>query len=189
MGAASSGVIDWCVRVLGIDPGLRLTGYACLDSLGPIGPGMRPTIVEAGVIRLVGAAGERRSISDRLAELDTDFRAILERVEPRIVAVEGLFAHYKHPATAIAMGHARGVLLLAIRQRGLELVEMKPKAVKRSLTGSGSATKEQMQLAVQTVFGLAAPPKPHDVADALAIALCASERARVDGGPRLGRGA
>lgn len=106
-----------------------------------------------------------------------------------MVAVEGLFAHYKHPATAIVMGHARGVLLLAIRQHGLELVEMKPKAVKRSLTGNGSASKEQMQRAVQTVFGLAAPPTPHDVADALAIALCASERARVDPSITQGRGA
>lgn len=163
------------MRILGIDPGLRITGYACLDGAGP-----RPSIVEAGVFRLATPGEVRRPIPDRLMELDADFRELLERTSPRVVAVEGLFAHYKHPATAIAMGHARGILLLAIRQRGLEMVELKPSEVKRSLTGHGLASKDQMQRAVQTYFGLPAPPKPHDVADALAIALCASQRA----GPR-----
>lgn len=167
------------MRVLGIDPGLRITGYACLDGLGD-----RPAIVEAGVFRLgqptrggseparAGAA----SVSSRLGELDTDFRALLERVRPDAVAVEAIFAHYKHPATAIVMGHARGVLLLAIQNAGLRLLEYKPNAVKKSLTGNGHAGKSQMQRAVQAHFGLAAPPSPPDVADALAIALCACRR-------------
>lgn len=159
------------MRVLGIDPGLRVTGYGCIRNATS-----RPEIVEAGVIRLLSAT-EKRTVSERLVELDADFRALLDRVTPDIVAVEGLFAHYKHPATAIAMGHARGVLLLAIRQRGLVLMEMKPLEVKRSVTGHGQAKKDQMQRAVQTLFGLAAPPKPHDVADALAIALAAGRRA------------
>lgn len=160
------------MRVLGIDPGLRITGYGCIvHATG------RPEIVEAGVIRLVAAGAEKRTVSERLMELDADFRGLLDRVEPEIVAVEGLFAHYKHPATAIAMGHARGVLLLAIRQRGVRLMELKPLEVKRSVTGHGHAKKEQMQRAVQTLFGLPAPPSPHDVADALAIALAAGRRA------------
>ncbi|MBX3315799.1 MAG: crossover junction endodeoxyribonuclease RuvC [Phycisphaeraceae bacterium] len=160
------------MRVLGIDPGLRITGYGCI-----VHAGERSEIVEAGVIRLVAAGSERRTVSERLMELDADFRGLLDRVEPEIVAVEGLFAHYKHPATAIAMGHARGVLLLAIRQRGVRLMELKPLEVKRSVTGHGHAKKEQMQRAVQTLFGLSEPPTPHDVADALAIALAAGRRA------------
>lgn len=122
------------------------------------------------------------SVSARLAELDADFRAALERLVPEVVAVESLFAHYKHPSTAIVMGHARGVLLLAIRRAGCRLVELKPNEVKKSVTGHGHASKEQMQLAVQGVFGLAEPPSPPDVADAIAIALCASRRCAVPAG-------
>lgn len=117
------------------------------------------------------------SVSARLAELDRDFREALGRLAPEVVAVESLFAHYKHPATAIVMGHARGVLLLAIRQAGCRLVELKPNEVKKSLTGHGHASKAQMQAAVQQTFDLAEPPSPPDVADAIAIALCAARRA------------
>lgn len=159
------------MRVLGIDPGLRITGYACLDGGGA------PAVVEAGVFRLArnGESGAA-SVSERLEELDSDFRELLERVRPQAVAVESLFAHYKHPATAIVMGHARGVLLLAIRSRGLRLVEVKPNEVKKSLTGHGLAKKDQVQRAIQARFGLAALPEPPDLADAMAIALCAWSR-------------
>jgi crossover junction endodeoxyribonuclease RuvC len=84
--------------------------------------------------------------------------------------------HYKHPATAIVMGHGRGVLLLAVRAAGLDLIELKPAEVKKSMTGNGQASKVQMQEAVQQAFGLAEPPSPPDVADALAIARCAQRR-------------
>lgn len=168
------------MRVLGIDPGLRITGYGCLQ-----GSPERPEIVEAGVFRLGkgGPSGDRASaasVSSRLAELDRDFRELLERTTPEVVAVESLFAHYKHPATAIVMGHARGVLLLAVREAGIQLVELKPNSVKKAITGFGHAGKPQMQRAVQSVFGLAEPPSPPDVADALAIALTASRRAAVE---------
>lgn len=173
------------VRVLGIDPGLRLTGYACLDS-SP-GAADTPTIAEAGVFRLSqrvatdepdgSTSKSAASVSARLVELDRDLRDALDRLKPDVVAVESLFAHYKHPATAIIMGHARGVLLLAIRQAGCRLVELKPNEVKKSLTGHGHAGKAQMQSAVQSVFNLAEPPSPPDVADAIAIALCAARRA------------
>lgn len=172
------------MRVLGVDPGLRLTGYACLDAAE--GAPETPALVEAGVFRLTQRnhaddddAGPKTaaSVSARLVELDRDFRDALERLEPEVVAVESLFAHYKHPATAIVMGHARGVLLLAIRQAGRRLVELKPNEVKKSLTGHGHASKAQMQSAVQQVFALPEPPSPPDVADAIAIALCAARRA------------
>lgn len=160
------------MRVLGIDPGLRITGYGCVESAR-----LDPTLVEAGVLRLTGA-GKRETVSDRLLELETDISALIERLRPEAVAVEALFAHYKHPATAIAMGHARGVILLSIRRAGLALVELKPNEVKKFLTGNGHAGKEQMQEAVKDRLGLEAAPEPPDVADAIAIAMCAAARAQ-----------
>lgn len=174
------------MRVLGIDPGLRITGYACLEERGH---GQVPAIIEAGVFRLRRTAGpaldsddgtrlprDAASVSARLMELDRDFRALLLRVKPQSVAVEGLFAHVAHPATAMIMGHARGVLLLAVQQMGLPLVELKPAAVKKSLTGFGQADKLQMQRAVQSQFSLPELPSPPDLADAIAIALCGLQR-------------
>ena len=168
-------------RILGIDPGLRITGYGCIEASAE-----RPRLVEAGVLRLGAPSGsanangsaksDARSVSARLAELDGDVRDLLERLKPELVAVESLFAHYKHPTTAIVMGHARGVILLAIRRAGIELAEFRPNMVKKSLTGHGHADKGQMQRAVQAQFGLAEAPKPPDVADAIAIALCAARR-------------
>jgi crossover junction endodeoxyribonuclease RuvC len=168
------------MRVVGIDPGLRLTGYACLDDLGSTPGGERARIVEAGVFRLGGGGGgeesDAMSISSRLDELDRDFRSLLERTKPDAVAVESIFSHYAHPATAIVMGHGRGVVLLAIKQAGLPLMEFKPNLVKKGMTGHGLAKKDQMQRAVQALFGLAEPPSPPDVADAIAIAWCGLRR-------------
>jgi len=155
------------VRILGVDPGLRLTGYACLD-VSPEAPHGRPSIVEAGVFRL----RQGTSVSERLVELERDLRELLERVEPTCAAVEGLFSHYKRPTTAVAMGHARGVILLCLRRAGLEIAELKPTRVKKSLTGFGHASKAQVQAAVAAQLSLAKPPSPSDVADAIAIALC-----------------
>jgi crossover junction endodeoxyribonuclease RuvC len=162
------------VRVLGIDPGLRLTGYGLIDaSSDPV------KLIEAGVFRVTkGAGSTAMSLSARLEELDSDFRETLRRLKPELVAIESLFAHYKHPATAITMGHARGVLLLAVQQAAIPLVELKPNAVKKAITGFGHADKEQMQRAVQAVLSLAEPPDPPDVADALAIAMCAAQRGK-----------
>ncbi len=159
------------MKVLGIDPGLRVTGYGCVSGSLPGG-----TLVEAGVIRLARSSAGAPPIPDRLAELDTDLRALLERLRPDAVGVESLFAHYKHPATAIGMAHARGVILLAARRAGLRLVEIRPNEIKKFLTGHGHAGKRQMQEAVQAQLRLKAPPEPPDVADAIAIALCAAWR-------------
>ncbi len=173
------------MRILGIDPGLRVTGYGCIDIQPPAGPG-RLRAVEAGVIRLVppSKAGDSRAptrpsadrISSRLVELSRDLGDVVERLRPSLACVESLFAHYKHPSTAIAMGHARGVILLTLRERGVPITEFKPNLVKKSLVGHGHASKEQVQRAVMDTLRLAEPPSPHDVADALAIALCAAWR-------------
>jgi len=168
------------MRILGIDPGLNITGYGCIDAADA-----DVRLVEAGVFRLGGRASRTKkaaevrtvaSVSSRLVELERDLRDLIDRVKPEVVAVESLFAHYKHPATAIVMGHARGVMLLTIRRAGLELAEFRPALIKKSMTGNGQARKEQMQRAVQSYFDLADLPEPPDIADALAIAVCAARR-------------
>ncbi len=180
------------MRVLGIDPGLNVTGYACLDVSAA---GTRAAIVEAGVFRLAAVGGrsdggagrsealaraaDRRAagMAARLAELERDLVGVVERCRPVLAGVESFFTHAKHPATVIAMAHARGVVLLVAKRAGLELVELRPAEVKKSLTGHGAAPKAQMQRAVQARFGLSRRPEPPDVADAIAIALCAGARA------------
>lgn len=130
------------------------------------------TVVDAGVIRL----NPRWSVADRLVELYADVQGLIARHKPDLIAVEALFTHYDRPSSVIVMGHARGVILLAARQASLALVELRPTEVKKSICGHGQAKKGQIQKAVMTELGLDALPKPADVADALAIALCAMRR-------------
>ncbi|MFI4862064.1 MAG: crossover junction endodeoxyribonuclease RuvC [Phycisphaerales bacterium JB063] len=160
------------MRVLGIDPGLRLTGYGLVETR----PGaIEPALVEAGVIKL----DAKTPVAARLAQLAEDLNGLLGSLAPTRIAVEKLFAHYAHPRTAIVMGHARGVILLCAQQHGLGIEELGATEVKKSLTGNGHASKEQMQRAVQAQFRLAQPPSPPDVADAIAIATCCARRAAV----------
>ncbi len=149
-------------RVLGIDPGLNITGYGVLECT-PQGP----IIVEAGVVR--GGKGE---MGDRLARIHQGIADVLQAFEPQQVALEELFSHYKRPRTAILMGHARGVICLAASQAGIPLQSFAATQVKRMLTGSGRASKIQIQNAICREFGLDKTPEPADVADALAIAVC-----------------
>lgn len=157
------------MRVVGIDPGLRVTGYACVD----LRTGAQPlALVEAGVIRLKAT----EPVAARLCALHRELGEILDELRPERVAVEQVFAHSKHVRTAIVMGHGRGVVLLAVAQRGLGLDELAPAEVKKALTGRGQASKPQMQRAAMHQFGLRSLPEPPDVADAIAIAACAARR-------------
>jgi crossover junction endodeoxyribonuclease RuvC len=152
-------------RVLGVDPGLLVTGYAVLEARGS------PRVLEAGVIR--SAEGrDGTDMAQRLRHLYDGIVEVLEQFRPGVVAVEQLFAHYDHPRTAILMGHARGVLLLAAAQRGVPVHSYNATRIKKTITGSGRASKEQVQRAVQRELALARLPEPPDVADALAAALC-----------------
>jgi crossover junction endodeoxyribonuclease RuvC len=154
------------MRILGIDPGLRLTGYGVID-YAP----MRPKLVDGGVLRL----NVKTPIADRLVELETELDKLIEEHHPEVVAVEQLYSHYAHPRTAILMGHARGVILLVARRRGLQVEQYAANRIKQSLTGFGHAAKGQMQRAIQSVWNLPKPPEPPDVADALAVALCCGQ--------------
>lgn len=160
-------------RILGIDPGLRLTGYGLVQR--PDGQ-VEPTLVEAGVIRL----SAHWSMQERLARLYEDLTGIIDEAKPDHLAVEKLYAHYQHPRTAILMGHARGVILLAARQKGLTIHHLASTEVKKAVTGYGHASKEQIQRSIQVQCGLAELPSPPDVADAIAIALTCARRLAVN---------
>ncbi len=150
--------------ILGIDPGLRITGYGLVAvSAARL---RTPSLCEAGVLRMK-AKGE---LHERLLELYTSLSALLDDLKPDHVAVEQLYAHYKHPRTAILMGHARGTILLAAAQRGLPVTSLASTMVKRTVTGNGHASKVQVQRAVAMLCKLSRPPEPPDVADAIAIA-------------------
>jgi crossover junction endodeoxyribonuclease RuvC len=150
--------------ILGIDPGLRITGYGLVAvSAARL---RAPSLCEAGVLRMK-AKGE---LHERLLELYTSLSALLDDLKPDKVAVEQLYAHYKHPRTAILMGHARGTILLAAAQRGLPVTSLASTMVKRTITGNGHASKQQMQRTVAMLCKLSKPPEPPDVADAIAIA-------------------
>jgi len=151
------------LRILGIDPGLRLTGYGVIE-YHPL----RPKLLDAGVIRL----DVKSALAARLVELEKEMDEILAEHKPAICAVEQLYAHYKHPRTAVLMAHARGVILAAAARRGVRVAEFSANRVKQSAVGHGHAGKGQMQRAIQSIWNLPKPPEPPDVADALAVALC-----------------
>jgi crossover junction endodeoxyribonuclease RuvC len=163
------------LRILGIDPGLRITGYACVEVAPPTtshGGLHQPRLIDAGVIRLrVGS-----SVQARLVELERDLIGLLETHAPDEVCVEKLYSHYQRPTTAIIMGHARGVVLLSAQRFGASVTELAATEVKKSLTGHGHATKRQVQESVMAQCRLAELPEPPDVADAIAVALCAARR-------------
>jgi crossover junction endodeoxyribonuclease RuvC len=157
------------MRFLGIDPGLRITGYACVELRAGA---VEPALVEAGVIRL----NAKEPVIARLRALHEELGAILDELRPARVAVEEVFAHVAHVRTAIVMGHGRGVVLLSAALRDLEVDEFAPAEIKKALTGRGQASKQQMQRAVMHQFSLRTMPEPPDVADAIAIAACAARR-------------
>jgi crossover junction endodeoxyribonuclease RuvC len=153
-------------RILGIDPGLQVTGYAVLEARAGT-----PRVCEAGIIR--GAEGrETTDMAQRLRHLYDGIVEVLEQFTPGVVVIEQLFAHYDHPRTAILMAHARGVMFLAAGQRNLSVVSYNATHIKKTITGSGRATKEQVQRTTQRELGLTQLPEPPDVADAIAAALC-----------------
>ena len=162
-------------RILGIDPGLNTTGYAVIEVAEA------PKLLEAGIIR----STERRESADMAARLKALYDGVIEVIDqfrPGSLAVEQLYAHYDHPRTAILMGHARGTILLAAAQKGLIVHNFASTHVKKTITGSGRASKEQIQLSMLREFRLATMPEPSDVADAMAIALCGYyERSAISG--------
>ncbi len=151
------------MRILGIDPGLQVCGYACLETDRDA-----ERLIEAGVFKT--SAGS--PIEVKLNQIAKDMDSLLGKFGPEIVAVEQLYSHYTHPRTAILMGHARGVILQRCAQAGTEIRSFNATRIKKSLTGNGRASKEQVQRTIQTILALPQIPEPADVADAIAAALC-----------------
>jgi len=130
-------------------------------------------VLGTGVI----GADPRLPLDARLARIYEGTIEILDAFAPAMVVLEDLYAEYKFPRTAILMAHARGVICLAARQRGIALMTLAPATVKRAIAASGAASKEQIQISVQRLLKLTRPPRPSHVADALALALTGFSRA------------
>lgn len=149
------------VRILGIDPGSRATGYGVIDQQGH-----NLTFVTCGVIR----TSEKKPFPERLEEIYYGINEVIGAYKPQLVGVEDIFTAI-NPRSALKLGHARGVLILAARQHGLLLEEYSPTVVKQAVAGYGQAPKEQVQQMVRVLLKLVASPS-QDAADALAVAIC-----------------
>src|SRR5687768_12892317 len=127
------------MRILGIDPGLRITGYGVVDWKP-----LRPELDDGGVIRL----NEKSSIAERLVELEIELESLIDEHHPDVCAVEQLYSHYNHPRTAISMGHARDVILLVAQRRNVRVEQYAANRIKQSVFEHGHAGKSQMQRAI-----------------------------------------
>src|SRR5262249_24004531 len=153
-------------RIRGVDPGLQVTGYAVLEAAT-----RGPLVCEAGVIR-AAEGRETPDMAPRLLALYNGLVEVVGQFHPNVMVVEQLYAHYEHPRTAILMAHARGVIFLTAARQGIPVVSYNATRIKKTITGHGRASKEQMQYTMMRELGLAKLPVPPDVADALAAALC-----------------
>jgi crossover junction endodeoxyribonuclease RuvC len=154
--------------VLGVDPGLVGTGWALLEGGVAV-----PLVIDTGVIET--SAG--LPLDARIHAIYDAIGAVLDKLAPDLMVLEDLYSEYRFPRTALLMAHARGVVCLAARQRGVELVTLAPAEVKRAVAANGAASKEQIQHCVQRLFRLAELPRPSHVADALALAFTGYLRA------------
>ena len=134
-------------RVIGIDPGLNITGYGVVVSHGS-----EVKLVEAGVIRLPPSHGQ--NLPARLESLFHELQQVMKEFKPQAMCLEEVYSHADYPRTAILMGHARGVICLAARLEGIPVLSFSAKRVKQSVTGNGNASKLQVQRAVQHFFSL-----------------------------------
>ena len=147
---------------LGIDPGTAITGYGLVE-----GKGDRLTLVECGIITT--PAGD--PLPRRLQAIYAGLTSLVQQHHPADAAIEELFFS-RNARTALAVGHARGVAMLAVTMLGLPVFEYTPLQVKQAVTGYGRADKAQVQAMVRVLLGLAAIPQPDDAADAVATAIC-----------------
>jgi len=150
------------MRIFGIDPGSERTGYGCIDSSGG-----RHQLITCGSL----SAPARSTFPEKLLLIHSGLQALLEQHRPECMAIENIF-FAKNVRSALKLGHARGIALLAASQASIPVVEYSPAEIKRSVVGYGRAEKQQVQGMMKLLLGLDAVPSPHDVADALAVAIC-----------------
>lgn len=167
------------MRIFGIDPGSERTGYGCVETNGS-----RHHLVACGAI----TSRSSDVFPDRLARIHRELTALLVSCRPDCVAIENLF-HANNVRSALKLGHARGVAMLAAVEAGCEVVEYTPAEIKRAVVGYGRAEKHQVAQMIKLLLGLDRPPAPFDAADALAVAIChLHSRPRGIALPRLPRG-
>lgn len=159
------------MRVLGIDPGTAITGYGLVDE-GAQGL----ALVDCGVI----TTPSDQLLPERLQTIYRGLGAVIEQYQPQAAAVEELFFS-RNVRTALSVGHARGVALLALADAGLPISEYKPLEVKQAVAGYGGADKQQVQEMVRMLLGLDQAPQPDDAADAVAVAVCHLHSRRMAG--------
>jgi crossover junction endodeoxyribonuclease RuvC len=165
------------VKIFGIDPGSERTGYGCIES-----DGRRHRLVVSGAI----TAPPRASFPERLLAIHDGLRALLDEHRPDCVAIEDVF-HARNVRSALKLGHARGVALLAATAAGVPVIAYTPAEVKRAVVGYGRAEKHQVQRMICLLLGLKSVPTPLDASDALAIAVCHLNRAEpAEGAARRG---
>ena len=165
--------------VLGIDPGTASTGYGVVRG----GGGAVPALVECGVIR----TRAREPLPARLREIYEGIQELIERHKPDALSVEDVF-YARNVRTTVVLGHARGVILLAAEMNGLAVNELAPAEIKKTVTGTGSATKEQVQFMLTRLLRLKSVPQPSDAADGVAAALAflmSANLPRIDGARRV----
>ena len=150
------------MRIFGIDPGSERTGYGCLET-----DGRRHRLVACGSL----SAPVSATFPERLFGIHAGLVALLADHRPDLVAIENIF-HARNVRSALKLGHARGVALLAASQAGIPVAEYAPAEIKRAVVGFGRAEKHQVGQMVKLLLGLEDVPSPHDVADALAVAIC-----------------
>ena len=150
------------MRILGIDPGLGITGYGLIEACGN-----NVKLIEAGIIR----SNAKDKMEKRLADIYKKIINLIKDTMPEAVVLEEIYSHYKHPKTSILMAHARGAICLGVEHRNVALVNYPTTRIKKAITGRGRASKEQMQRTVTSLLGLKDPPEPVDITDALALAI------------------
>ena len=150
------------MRIFGIDPGCERTGYGCVET-----DGSRHRVVMCGAISTAALA----TFPEKLLAIHARLAALLRDCRPDCVSIENLF-FATNVRSALKLGHARGVAMLAAVEAGVPVVEYTPAEIKRAVVGYGRAEKHQVQQMVKLILGLPAVPSPHDAADALAVAIC-----------------
>lgn len=160
------------MRILGIDPGSRVTGYGVIRK-----DGNRLHYLASGVIRV----GDKYAFNDRLKVIFDCLCEVINTHKPTVAGVEDVFVA-ANPRTALKLGHARGVAVLAVLHNGLQVYDYTPRMVKQAVVGYGNAEKQQVQQMVRVLLQLSAPPTA-DAADALAVAMCHANQTIIDGEP------
>lgn len=161
------------MRILGVDPGLDTTGYGIIEvqnsskvkyfSQGSLGVGFS----QGGVIKTQAVM----PIFQRLNEIYEGITEVVEKFKPDIMILEKLYSHYRHPVTAILMGHARGVICLVCAKKKIPLISYPVTRIKKAITGSGNASKHQVKMMVTNLLCLSSPPEYEDISDAWALAI------------------